>query len=84
MKSLPQEAKGPIKEALRDLLDALNRGDLPGPPKLMALKGSQLKRLKVGEHRVILDFDLGPPGQPEGPTLWVVDAGHRREVYRKR
>jgi mRNA interferase RelE/StbE len=40
------------------------------------LKGMDSYRLRVGDYRVIYDFDLSKG------TLYLLSVGHRREVYR--
>jgi mRNA interferase RelE/StbE len=42
------------------------------------LSGSDLYRLRVGDYRVIMSIERGRM------TVFVVDVGHRKGVYRKR
>jgi mRNA interferase RelE/StbE len=41
------------------------------------LKGMDCFKLRVGDYRVIYEFDIS------AGKLYLLDVGHRREVYRK-
>lgn len=79
LRKLPPETGADLLKALRALLQALDGGQpFPGPPKVKSLVGQNLRRLRVGDWRVI--FSVGTDA--DGPTLLVQSLGHRREVYR--
>ncbi|MEN8196067.1 MAG: hypothetical protein ABFS30_06085 [Pseudomonadota bacterium] len=47
-----------------------------------ALKGSKFHRLRVGNYRIV--FEIPPPaGEGEKPTMAILVAGHRKDVYRR-
>lgn len=49
---------------------------------MKALKGSEFHRLRVGNYRIV--FEIAPPqGEGEKPTMAILFAGHRKDVYRR-
>lgn len=47
-----------------------------------ALKGGEFHRLRVGNYRIV--FEIAPPaGEGEKPTMAILVAGHRKDVYRR-
>ena len=70
IRKLPPEAKRRI-QAVIDLL-----ADEPRPPAAKKLTGRPEWRVRTGDYRILYRI------QDEILLVVVVDAGHRREVYR--
>jgi mRNA interferase RelE/StbE len=70
IRKLPPEAKRRI-QAVIDLL-----ADEPRPPAAKKLTGRPEWRVRTGDYRVLYRI------QDEILLVVVVDAGHRREIYR--
>jgi len=70
IKKLPPEGKRRV-QAVIELL-----GDDPRPPASKKLTGRVEWRVRSGDHRVLYRIEDGIL------TVVVVDAGHRREIYR--
>ncbi len=68
---LPPHIRGRIEAKIRDL-----GGKLEQFPHVR-LQGRAEFRLRVGDYRIIYEFDL-PKNQ-----LYLITLGHRREVYRR-
>jgi mRNA interferase RelE/StbE len=68
--AIPPADRSRIMEAIRQLgrnLDAHNHH---------RLQGSEFFRLRIGDYRVIYDFEIARNG------LRLLSVGHRREIYR--
>ncbi len=68
---LPAQLQNRIEAKLRDLGQRLER--FPH----QRLQGRSEFRLRVGDYRVIYEFDVGRN------ELYMVTLGHRRDVYRR-
>jgi mRNA interferase RelE/StbE len=68
---LPAVVQGRIESAIDRLGAALDTH------QHHRMKGVEAFRLRVGDYRVIYDFD-----RSKG-TLYLLSVGHRREVYRR-
>jgi mRNA interferase RelE/StbE len=68
LRDLDTEPRERIKKKLEDI------GDWPDH-YLEPLSDSDAYKLRVGDYRVIIDWDR------EGETLYVLTLGHRRNVY---
>lgn len=51
-------------------------GEQPRPANCQKLKGRDAWRIRIGEHRVIYEID------DDARVVTVVEAGHRKEIYR--
>ena len=65
-----------IRRRIADRLAALS--DDPRPPGSAKLAGKDAYRIRVGDYRIVYTI------HDKELVVIVIDAGHRREVYRKR
>jgi len=65
----------PLQARIQDSIDRLGMG--LNSHAHQRLKGVDAYRLRVGDYRVIYDFDLSKG------VLRLLSVGHRREVYRR-
>jgi mRNA interferase RelE/StbE len=65
----------PVQERIEEKIHELGR-QLKNFPHVR-LSGRSEFRIRIGNHRVIYEFDL------EKPELYLITLGHRREIYRR-
>lgn len=71
LEKLPADIYGRLKEAI------LNLEENPRPPGCEKMSGKNAYRIRVGDYRIIYTI------QDKILLVTIIDAGHRREVYRK-
>jgi mRNA interferase RelE/StbE len=67
---LPDTAKERVSHAIDGLVET------PRPVGSLKLKGSELRRVRVGEYRILYDVD------DESRKITITKVDHRRESYR--
>jgi mRNA interferase RelE/StbE len=76
MLKIPRPDALRILRRLTEMQKAMDRGDLAGFD-VKALQGHSSRwRLRVGDYRVVYTIEGGEL------VVWVLAAGHRRDVYR--
>jgi len=70
IKKLPADAVKKIMEKIAALADN------PRPPGALKLSGDEKYRLRTGAYRILYNIE------DDVLTVYVVKAGHRRDVYR--
>jgi mRNA interferase RelE/StbE len=77
-KSAARELEGLAKEDLRKVLKRIaTLGENPSPAGAEKLAGVELWRIRQGDYRIVYSIE------DDALTVWVVKAGHRRDVYSK-
>ena len=76
-KSVWKDFKSIPNKDLSRILDLIkNLGKSPCPVGCTKLSRQEKYRLRLGQHRIIYSI------QDDELTVWVVKAGHRKDVYR--
>ena len=70
LSGLPKNDARKIIETIRSLADN------PRPPGVMKLSGREQYRVRQGDYRIVYSI------QDQELTVWIVQVGHRRDVYR--
>jgi mRNA interferase RelE/StbE len=68
---LPNEARERVRNAIDELVDE------PFPTGHRKLQGREGWRIRVGDYRIIYEVD------DDRRVITVLQAGHRRDVYRR-
>ncbi len=79
LESLPEDKRRSVREKLRELVDALERGVLPYRRlDIRKLKGEWegFLRLRVGDIRIIFRIDF------ESKTIYIYHIHYRENVYK--
>ena len=76
-KSVEKDFKSIPKNDLKKILDRIEAlGENPRPQGCEKLTGQQKYRLRQGRYRILYSI------QDDDLTIWVVQVGHRKEIYR--
>lgn len=75
--SVWKDLKGVPKKDLKRILSRIETlGDDPRPVGSEKLAGQELYRVRQGNYRILCSI------QDNELTIWVIEVGHRKEVYR--
>ena len=76
-KSVEKDFKGIPKNDLVKILERIETlAEDPRPPGCEKLTGQEKYRLRQGRYRILYSI------QDDELTVWVVKAGHRKDIYR--
>jgi mRNA interferase RelE/StbE len=76
-KSVEKDFTAIPKKDLKKILERIEAlAEDPRPPGCEKLTGQQRYRLRQGRYRILYSI------QDDELTVWVVKAGHRKEIYR--
>ena len=65
------------KNAVRKIIETIHSlADDPRPPGAKKLSGREQYRVRQGDYRIVYSI------QDQELTIWIVQVGHRRDVYR--
>ncbi|MCK4528141.1 type II toxin-antitoxin system RelE/ParE family toxin [candidate division WOR-3 bacterium] len=69
LSKIPKDIYDRIKEAI------LNLSENPRPVGCQKLRGRDGWRIRIGDYRIIYEFDDGPN------SITILHIGHRRDIY---
>jgi mRNA interferase RelE/StbE len=76
-RSVEKDLKSIPKNDLRRILDCIAMlAENPRPPGCEKLSGLERYRVRQGQYRIVYSI------QDDELTVWVVEIGHRKDVYR--
>jgi len=76
-RSVAKDLKSIPKNDLRRILDCIAMlAENPRPPGSEKLSGLERYRVRQGQYRIVYSI------QDDELTVWVVEIGHRKDVYR--
>ena len=76
-RSVEEDLKSIPKNDLRRILDCIAMlAENPRPPGSEKLSGLERYRVRQGQYRIVYSI------QDDELTVWVVEIGHRKDVYR--
>ena len=76
-RSVEKDLKSIPKNDLRRILDCIAMlAENPRPPGSEKLSGLERYRVRQGQYRIVYSI------QDDELTVWVVEIGHRKDVYR--
>ncbi|MDP3009183.1 MAG: type II toxin-antitoxin system RelE/ParE family toxin [Methylococcales bacterium] len=70
-------AKIPANKQQKIIAAIYELADIPFPSGCKKLTGREAWRIRVGDYRVIYEVEN------ERLTIFIIEIGHRREIYRK-